>query len=317
MRIVALVPGGIGEQVLFFPTIETLKRHYPQAQIDIFAEPRAKGAYRVNKFVNEVFNFDFRDRNSLADWGNFVGMLRDREYDFAISLSSNWFVGLLLWLAGITKRIGFKGKGSSFLTNKIERNNQQYVAHTYHDVLKLMGINEAVPELNLNLPKSDLDWTKTQQQRFGISDIGYVLIYPGVVSNGKNINSAYPIDYWVQIIREFAHKQPEMTIIAIQDAENTQIINEIKANFSNLKLLAIDDISKQAAMIASANLLICNESPVLHLAVAVQTYTIVLTENSKSNQIIPVSDKFLAIESPTANLADIPAQTVLNKIWGG
>ncbi|NEO28783.1 MAG: glycosyltransferase family 9 protein, partial [Kamptonema sp. SIO4C4] len=54
MRILALVPGGIGDQILYFPTLATLKQQYPDAAIDVLVEPRAKAAYRVCQNVNEV-----------------------------------------------------------------------------------------------------------------------------------------------------------------------------------------------------------------------------------------------------------------------
>ena len=101
MRIVALVPGGIGDQILFFPTLNDLKRYYPEAQLDVVVEPRSQGAYRVCKVVRDTIPFNFKDRNSLADWGNFVGVIRDREYDVALSLGQRGGVGLLLWLTGI------------------------------------------------------------------------------------------------------------------------------------------------------------------------------------------------------------------------
>jgi ADP-heptose:LPS heptosyltransferase len=98
MRIVALVPGGIGDQILFFPTLDDLKRYYPNAQVDVVVEPRSKPAYRVSKSVNQVIGFDYKDRNSMADWGNLVGTIRDREYDLAIALGQSALVGLFLWL---------------------------------------------------------------------------------------------------------------------------------------------------------------------------------------------------------------------------
>ncbi|GAB1537372.1 hypothetical protein NUACC21_00120 [Scytonema sp. NUACC21] len=70
MRIVALVPGGIGDQILFFPTLDDLKLNLPQAEIDVVVEPRSKAAYRVSKSVHDVLAFDYKDRNSMADWGN-------------------------------------------------------------------------------------------------------------------------------------------------------------------------------------------------------------------------------------------------------
>jgi len=107
MRILALVPGGIGDQILFFPTLDDLKATYPDAQIDVVVEPRAKGAYRISKSVNDTILFDFKSRNSLSDWSNLLGVLRDREYDLAIALGQRWGIGFLLWLSGINTRIGY------------------------------------------------------------------------------------------------------------------------------------------------------------------------------------------------------------------
>ena len=41
MRILALVPGGIGDQILFFPTLDDLKQSYRESQIDVIVEPRS------------------------------------------------------------------------------------------------------------------------------------------------------------------------------------------------------------------------------------------------------------------------------------
>ncbi len=98
MRILALVPGGIDNQLLFFPTLETLKQQYPQAAIDVLVEPRSKKSYRVCKNVDEVLVFDFQDRNSFADYLNLLGIMRDREYDAVVSLKTTWRIKLLCGL---------------------------------------------------------------------------------------------------------------------------------------------------------------------------------------------------------------------------
>jgi len=45
--------------------------------------------------VQDVIPSILNISNSLTDWVNLVGVLLDREYDVAISLEQNWFVGLL------------------------------------------------------------------------------------------------------------------------------------------------------------------------------------------------------------------------------
>ena len=162
MRVLAFVPGGIGDQILFFPTLDDLKNNYPEAQIDVVVEPRSRGAYRVCKSVNKVIPFDFRDANSLADWGNLLGVLRDRQYEVALSLGRSWLVGLLLWMTGTPKRIGYAGGGSIFLTNPVPLKQEQYAAHMYHDLLKGLGITTPCPELAIALPKEDLAWAEAE-----------------------------------------------------------------------------------------------------------------------------------------------------------
>ncbi|GAC1459240.1 MAG: hypothetical protein NVSMB70_04150 [Chamaesiphon sp.] len=199
MRILALVPGGIGDQILFFPTLDDLKRYYPEAQIDVTVEPRAKDAYRVCKSVHEVIPFDFKDRNGLADWVNLLGVIRDREYDIALCAARNSSISLLLWLTGIRIRIGYSsGIRDLFLSNSVPLKTEQYAAYMYHDLLQALGINQPCPALVLNLSKQDIEWAEGEQKQLGIKESGYILIHGGSsqVSQSKGIDKIYPVKKW-------------------------------------------------------------------------------------------------------------------------
>ena len=184
MRIVALVPGGIGDQILFFPTLDDLKRTYPNAQIDVVVEPRAKDAYRVSKSVHNTILFDFKGRNSLADLGNLLGAIREREYDVAIALGQRSTVGLLLWLTGIPNRIGYAGSaGEFFLTHAVPLKQNQYAAQMYHDLLKGLDINTPCPELALSVPEKDLSWAEGERQRLGSAKVAVTCSFTVVLAS--------------------------------------------------------------------------------------------------------------------------------------
>ncbi|GAA6621278.1 glycosyltransferase family 9 protein [Scytonema sp. NUACC26] len=319
MRIVALVPGGIGDQILFFPTLDDLKRNLPKAQIDVVVEPRSKTAYRVSKSVSDVLAFDFKDRNSLADWGNLVGTIRDREYDIAIALGQSWLVGLLLWLTGIPTRVGYRGKGSVFLTNPVALKTGQYAAYMYHDLLQGLNIKSPCPELSVNVPKQDIDWANAEQQRLGVKETGYVLIHGGAseLSQAKGFDKIYPVENWLKIIQDFQQKQPDMPVVAIRGSEDEQFVRRLKESAPDIKISSPDDIGKLAAMIAGSNLMLCTDSAPMHLSVAVQTYTIALFGSTDPSKLLPKSEKFLAIKSPTGKMEDISHSVILEKIWGG
>ncbi|MBD2353823.1 glycosyltransferase family 9 protein [Tolypothrix sp. FACHB-123] len=313
MRVVALVPGGIGEQILLFPTLDDLKRSYPNAQIDVVVEPRSKAAYRVSKSVNEVINFDFKDRNSLADWSNLVGMIRDREYDVAITIGRSWLVGLLLWLTGIPTRIGYQGKGAVFLTKTLPFNPSQYLPELYHHLLQPLGIQSSCPELTVNVPKPDIEWGQKEQQRLGVNETGYVLIHPG----SSQLSPIYPANSWQQIIQEFQQKQPDLPIVLVQTAEDEQIVRSLLESCHHLKVTAPGNVGKLAAIVGGASLMLTTDSIALQLSVAVQTYTIALFADMEPAQLLPKSEKFLGIKSSTGKLADISPKVILEKVLGG
>jgi ADP-heptose:LPS heptosyltransferase len=250
---------------------------------------------------------------------NLIGNIRDREYDIAISLGQSWFVGLLLWLTGVPTRVGYQGAGNIFLTNPVPLKTEQYAAAMYHDLLQGLGINSPCPELAINVPKPDIDWAEKEQKRLGINESGYVLIHGGSsqLSQAQGIDKIYPAENWRQIIQDFQQRQPDLPVVAIQGPEDEQLVRSLRESLPELKVSSPTDIGKLAAMIAGANLMLCTDSAPMHLAVAVQTYTIALFGPTDPQKLLPKSDRLIAIKSPTTKMADISPQVVMERVWGG
>jgi ADP-heptose:LPS heptosyltransferase len=317
MRIVALLPGGIDHQVLSFPTLDTLKQAYPNAQIDVIVEPTSKEAYRVSKSVHEAIAFDFLGRNSLADWGNLLGILRDREYSVALFSGQSWTVSFILWLAGIPTRIGFaQTPGANFLTHLVSRDRSQYSATTQHSLLKGLGIHTPSPEISVNVPVKDLDWADAERKRLSVGATGYVLIAASADASTVN-GKTYPLESWQSIIQDFQQKQPDMPLVIVKDSENAAFVDTLVKAKPGLKVTTPPDIGKLTAIIAGANLMLCTEGAPMHLAVAVKTYTLALFGASEPKQLLPDNKRFIGIKSLTGQMADISPQTVLEKVWGG
>jgi ADP-heptose:LPS heptosyltransferase len=320
MRIITLVPGGIGDQILFFPTLDNLKQAYPEAQIDVVVEPRSQGAYRVSKSVSSTILFDFKGNNSLADFGNLLGVIRDREYDMAISLGQRWAVGFLLWLTGVPIRVGYGGGGSArFMTRTVPLQKDQYAAAMYHDLLQGLDITTPCPPLAVSVPTPDLAWGDAERQRLGLQGGGYVLIHGGSsqLAKTKGIDKIYPIASWQRIIQDFQQKQPDLPIVLVKGPEDTELVKGLLQVCPQLKVTSPANIGQLATMIAGASLMLCTDSGPMHLAVAVQTFTLALFGPTDPAKLLPVSDRVLGIKSPTEKMADIDPDTVLKRIWNG
>ncbi|MEM8641609.1 MAG: glycosyltransferase family 9 protein [Cyanobacteria bacterium P01_G01_bin.54] len=320
MRILALVPGGIGDQVLFFPTLASLQAAYPEAKLDVLVEPRSKVAYRVCPTVNEVLLFDYKDNNGLADYLNLIGMLRDREYEASLALGQRWSVGLLLWLNGIGKRIGFTSGKDWFWTDTVPLNRNQYAAAMYHDLVKGFGVETECPLPTLALPRTDIDWAEAEQQRLGIRETGYILLHGGSsqLALTKGINKIYPAKKWLQVIQDLQDKQPDVPVVIIKGPDDGPWVQEIVTAVAGVKVVSPPDIGKLSALIAGANLMLCTDSGPMHLSVAAGTYTLALFGPTDMTKLLPPgSDRVLGIQSPTDAISDIAPVTILEKLWNG
>ncbi|TAO02453.1 MAG: lipopolysaccharide heptosyltransferase family protein [Phormidium sp. SL48-SHIP] len=320
-EILTLVPGGIGDQLLFFPTLEQLKHHYPNSQLSVVVEPRAKGAYRANKYFHDgslnLIPFDFKDRNGPADWGNLMGIVRDREYDAVLSLGRRWTVGLLLWLTGIPRRVGYGEPGSLFLTHPVPLKPEQYAAEMYHDLVRGLGIQSPCPPMEVTLLKEDVEWSEQQQAELGVTESGYVLVHGGAsqLAQQKGLDKIYPVENWVKVLQGMQQRQPNLPIVAVCGPDDGAFIRELTEAVPGLKTISPPDIGKLAATIAAANVMLCTDSAPMHLAVAVQTYTYALFGPTDAKKLLPRGDRAQGIVSATGKMADIDPQSILDKVF--
>ena len=311
MRILALVPGSTGDQLLFFPTLDTLKQQYPNAEIDVVVEPRAMTAYRVCQSVNRVLKFDFSDRNSLADYGNLLGTIRDREYSAAIVTQPIFLINILLWLSGIAKRISFAGQGDFLLTDIIAADPKEYAAVQNYNLLMALNIEKPCPPIKVNLPKSDLDWAANEQKRLGIQQSGFILLNCGAKAN-------YPVESWTEIAINIQSKLANLPIVAVDSVNNADLIKQLAAKVPNLLIANPTDIGKLTALIASANLFICAEGDAMQLSVAVGTALVaILGANTPASTFLPTHEKRIKYVQAIAgqSINAIAPKTILEKIW--
>ena len=318
MRILALVPGGIGDQILFFPTLDQLKHHYPQAQIDVAVEPRAKGSYRVLDAVHSVLTFDYANRNGPADWGNLIGSVREREYDAVLAVSRDRLVGPFLWLMGIPKRVGYGNNwGAGFLTDPVPFKPQQYAVHLYHDLVQGMGITAPCPDLTVQVPILDQEWCQSEQQRLGLTpDQDYLIIHGGTsrTAQQQGIDKLYPISGWQAALQGMAERFPDLSILVIQGPENRAWVQELTTAYSHLQVVASENIGQLTAMIAGAKGMVSTDSAPLYLGVAVKTKAIGLFGPTDPERLLPLEGNCIGLKSPTGKMADIPPIQIVEQL---
>ncbi len=311
MRILALIPGGIADQLLFFPTLSALHAAYPGSKIDVVVEPRAIAAYQISPDVAERISFDFAARNSLADWGNLLGIIRDREYQIVIAPQPNLSLSLLLWLSGVPTRITYANSpGAGLFTTKVAVPEPgTYAAERYYQLLSdLDQTGTTCPDLKVAPPKAALDWSDVERQRLGLGNDGYVVIY--------GTDTGYPANSWEAIVLDFQKKQPDLPLVLLQDSQNATLAATLKERIPTLKISQPTGLGQTIGLLVAASLVLSEEGELIQAAIASQTFTLGLFNQANPAVQMPQTDRCTSIKSPD-KLADIAPATILDRVWNG
>lgn len=160
-KVLAINFGGIGDEVLFLPTLERIKELAPDCELTLLVEPRSQSVMEVTNLIDKIITFDIKKKPlTLVDLIRLTMLLRTGGYDMVISSGSSPMVAMLLFLSGIKLRIGYDSGSpvKSLLTHPVKLVRDQYAADMYHDLTKGMA-NYLRRKANANASIRDVDHT--------------------------------------------------------------------------------------------------------------------------------------------------------------
>lgn len=305
-RILALNPGGIGDQILFFPTLQGLRDRFSRSRIEVVVEPRSQGAYRICPWADETLLFDFKAEPSLADWMNLIGIIRDRHYDAVLSVGSSPAISLLLWMTGIPTRVGYGAwLTERFLTRSVVLDRNQYAAAMYADLLTGFDIERGNVIPTVAVRPDDSKWANQYLDQIGAKQP--VILHPGAskLAEQKGIRKLYPAESWVQVIQKLSQKQPNLVFTVAQGPDDQALVTQLKQSIGEkVTFVQPPDIGKLAALISLSRLLLCVDSAPMHLGVGTGTPLVALFGPTLPGKLLPVDPRFIALVSPERTQVD-------------
>ena len=294
--------GGIGDEILFLPTIFSVKEKFPNSKITLCLEPRSKGIKDLCPLIDEVFPIDVKNGNKYKNFFSLVKYMRKGKFDLVISSGANKFIPVLLFFSGIKKRIGYNSGALSklLLTDPISLNKNQYAGNMYHDLVKkLTGFEPKLPKIEV---KAASDWLGVER----FKEENSVLIHPGVskMSVQKGMVKIFGAQKWIEIIEALLQHQKRVFLAGGPDDD--VIISEILNGISpNLKSRLINYYGKTsslydlAQLISKMEVMICSDSAPMHIGVAVGTKTVAIFGPTDEKKLIPLNNpNYIAV---TAN----------------
>lgn len=317
-KILTINFGGIGDEILFLPTLMGLRKYQPDAHITLILEPRSSSVTELTDLVDQIITFDIKKRPLMvSDLLNLLGLLRSGNYQTVISSGSSPLVSLLLFLSQIPERIGYDSGPVSrlLLTGAVKLNYKQYAANMYYDLLSELRLPQksVVPEVQVPA-ESLLSMTNFLQQSRLISAQGKkvrLVLHPGtsLLAIKKGIIKTWDACSWVSLIESLLnHADFEIILAGGPDDQATirQILDLAGAKNLSERLLSAYGVTKTlgdlAALIQLSDLLICVDSAPMHIGVGLGKPLVALFGPTDPNKLLPNDTRFKPLFSRKESL---------------
>lgn len=121
-RILVVAPSWVGDAILSEPLIALVREPYEEPTIDVLAPPWCAQVYARMRGVRRVIENPVG--HGKLDLGRRRAVARElarNGYSRAIVLPNSWKSALIPWLAGIPRRIGYRGEMRYGLVNDIRK----------------------------------------------------------------------------------------------------------------------------------------------------------------------------------------------------
>ena len=298
-RILFINFGGHGDEILFLPTIQSVKKEFPNSYITLALEERSKGIISLTDVIDETLFANIKNKKKYLELFKLLLKIWRGKFDIVISSGSNKFISIFLFLTFIKEKYGYNtGKLSKILLTKTTNlNKNQYAVQMYHDLAKnITNIKTELPELSIQkkptIPNS-------------------VIIHPGVslVSVQKGMIKTISATEWAKVVEQLADCGKHVHLIGGPD--DKECIDTIKKlvpaeKFENL-YGTTKNLKELAELISSAEVFLCSDSAPLHIAVSLGIKTFVIFGSTDDKKLIPQSNKVI----PIKNNCDCPIQPCL------
>ncbi len=293
-RTLVISPNWIGDAVMAQPLLQLLKAANPERPIDVLAPPAVSPVWRQMAEVAEVLETPFRHGAlQLKERWRYARLLRQRGYADAYILPNTLKYALIPWLAGIARRVGYKGESRYGLINVMHHDDvpPRPMVPFY---AALAGAPHA--PLRSALPKPRLAASDAQVAascaKTGLDPARPLVVFaPGAEFGGAK---RWPPAHFGQLARHILARDPQAQVALLGSPKDGPSCAEVMAAAGApaglVSLAGKTSLADAIALIARAAAVVSNDSGLLHIASALNRPVIAIYGPTDPDHAPPFSD---------------------------
>jgi lipopolysaccharide heptosyltransferase II len=280
---------GIGDMVLSIPTITSIRILFPNAKITLLCNETPSKLFANNSILDDIIVYT--KRISLSE----------PKYDLVFDLYDDYHLkfALIAYMTKAKYRIGFNTSGRGvFFTHSINKKlNNTHYADT---VIQLLTVFET----KNNLTKPTLEITEEERVRLQAQlitkDINITKPIFTVHPGGATSAQRWPATKFAELCTLIS-KNSNVQIIFVGSAIEENLIKDIQSKISIKTTSFINEPFRLTlALIQKSELLICNNSGLLHVASAFKTPTVSTMGPTIATRWWPIGNNNIVIQKSMA-----------------
>jgi heptosyltransferase-3 len=267
-KILVLRYRSIGDILLSFPALESLRLAFPQAQIDMVIDDKFRDICYAHPHINRLILYR-RGGNSLWDEMKFIWKIRRGQYDAVVDLHCGPRSAVLTRLSGARYRIGSWATKRSKMAYNVPPVPWKGEGPP-HSVEAMLNIIEPLKlsilhrkSLFLAYSEEDKNYIRNFLADFDVNRKP-IMVHPGGRVDVKKL----PVEKMGQIVRWLSEEFGARVILAGADCDLPDISAIASASRRKCLIATNLKLGRLAALIDSCGLFIGNDSGPMHMAAA-------------------------------------------------
>ncbi len=255
------------------PLLHRLRELHPGRPIDVLAPTWVAPVWRAMREVDTVIESPFK--HGALQWAErraFAKILKARGYADSYVLPNTLKFALIPWLAGIKRRVGYKGEMRYGLVNVMHHDDKaaprpmaQFYAALADKPVRRLPRPEKLPEPAMHIEPELAD---AAIARLGLPARTYVAFAPGAEFGPAK---RWPASYFAELAQTILANRPDAQILLLGSPKDRAVCDEITARVPQAHNLAgSTSLSEAIALISRAAAVVTNDSGLMHIGAALR-----------------------------------------------
>jgi lipopolysaccharide heptosyltransferase II len=303
VKVLVVKIAAIGDFLMATPALRALKHDPKITGVHLLAGKSIATVVRGNPDLDGIFLLDDRrifHGGLLAKAAEVLKVswaLRREKFAIGFNFHRDWRFNIILFLAGCKRRIGFSrgGRRSLLLTEGVAVDGIKHHVFHYCDLLKGLGI--FCLDFKLEFPLAEAEAAHAVEKFLKPSGLrDYVVLAPGGAANVKEEMESrrWPMEHFAALAGMLLGAGKRVVLVG--SGSDAAIAVRIQAAQPAVVDLADrTTLTEAAAILKRAQLVVCNDSGLMHLAAAVGARVISIFGPTHPGEKKPLSEGSVAV----------------------